>query len=41
MNIAELPLKVSLIFEFDNTTYFRLTPFTPTEFLILLKQEKQ
>lgn len=38
MNIAELPLKVSLIFEFDNTTYFRLTPFTPSE-VPFIKQE--
>ena len=39
MNIAELPLKVSLIFEFDDT-YFRLTPFTPNE-VPFIKQEKQ
>ncbi len=38
MNIAELPLKVSLIFEFNDTTYFRLTPFTPTE-IPFIKQE--
>ncbi len=38
MNIAELPLKVSLVFEFDNTTYFRLTPFTPSE-VPFIKQE--
>ena len=38
MNIAELPLKVSLIFEFNNTTYFRLTPFTPNE-VPFIKQE--
>jgi len=38
MNIAELPLKVSLIFEFDDTTYFRLTPFTPSE-VPFVKQE--
>lgn len=38
MNIAELPLKVSLVFEFNDTTFFRLTPFTPSE-VPFIKQE--
>ena len=40
MNIAELPLKVSLIFEFNGTTYFRLTPPTPKKFHSLNKKKK-
>lgn len=41
MNVAELPLRISLIFEFDDTTYFRLTPFVPSEVPFISQEENE